>query len=226
MAKASTILDELGNSSLLIASLHGVRSIFERELGISGIQIETDDMIKVRIAQRAAQAELPVYPYAYLNITEMQAVKELQANKTVRRHGVLMGTVGATRNTSLKGYVFPARLQIDLKYVHSDPLQVIRVAEGMMILGQVGQMFFELQVGGENGMKLEPRLEIPESVAIPLADTTLPSTPGGLEVTLSFILHTYSGFFRDVAAVNNDRPTIDTTIVSTPSALGAIFNGN
>lgn len=196
-----------------MASLHGVRTTFERELGLKNILIETDEMIKLRIAQRIKQNEVPQYPYSYLNLNELQAVKDLQPNKVVRRHGYRMGMLDATRGTSSKGYIFPVRASVDLKYVDSDPYRVIRVAEGMMILGQIGAMFFELLVGGDDGMRLEARVEIPESVTIPVADNSNPQSPGGMEVTLSFVLHTYAGFFRDVSSVNAVNPNIRTTIV-------------
>jgi hypothetical protein len=56
------------------------------------------------------------------------------------------------------------------------------------------------------------RVEIPETVSIPLSSTTNTEAPGGIEVELSLIIHTYSGFFKNVEAVAYDRPTVAMTI--------------
>lgn len=220
MAKPTTVLDELNESSLFLSSLYGVRSVFERELGIKNMLIASDDMIKARIAQRVKQNQLPEFPYAYLVLNEVQAVKELQPNKVVRRLGYRMGTTDATLSTSSKGYIFPVKASLELKYTDSDPLRVIKVAEALMILGQIGALTFELRVGDDaEAMKLSVRMEIPESVSIPMADTSLTSAPGAMEVSLSFVMHAYAGFFRDVSAVNSTSPIVTTTIVDDPHAF-------
>ena len=219
MSKPRNILSEINESSLFLASLHGVRTLFERELGLENILIATDEMIKLRIQQRSSQTEGPSFPYSYLVLNELQAVKDIQPNKVVRRLGYRVGMVGATRATTSKGFLFPVRASLELKYTDSDPIRVIRLAEAMMILGQVGSLFFELVVGkddeaqGIEALRLESRLEIPDSITIPVADSGLPSAPGALEVTLSFVLHTYSGFFRDVSAVNSLAPIVTTTLL-------------
>lgn len=220
MARPRTILEELNESSLLLTSLHGIRTVLEKELGLANMLIATDDTIKKRIAQRANQNESPEYPYAYLVMNEFQAVKDMQPNKVVRRLGYRMGTIDATRATSSKGYIFPVRASIDLKYTDSDPYRTLKIAEAMMILGQAGALFFELLVGSQgdeaekagSGMRLEVRVEIPESVAIPISDSSLPSAPGAMEVTLPLVLHSYAGFFRNVSAVNSTSPTVTTTL--------------
>jgi len=214
MSKPATILDELNESSLFLASLYGVRTLFERELGIKNMLIATDEMIKARIAQRVKQNQLPEYPYAYLILNEVQSVKEMQPNKVVRRLGYRMGTEGATRATSTKGYIFPEKAGVELKYTDADPYKVIRVAEAMMILGQVDGLNFDLRVGDDDAMRLSIRLEIPESVAIPMADTNLPSAPAALEVSLSFVMYGYAGFFREVSAVSSNSPLVATTFIN------------
>jgi len=219
MAKPRTLLDELDESSLFLTSLYGVRTVFERELGLKNILIETSEMIKLRILQRTKQHEAPTYPYAYMVINELQAVKELQPGKVVRRLGYRMGTIGATRATSSKGYIFPVQASVDLKYIDNNPERVIKVAEAMLLLGQVGCLFFDLVIGSSNeedekdGMRLEVRLEIPTSVTIPVADSEVPAAPGGMEVTLSFVVNTYAGFFRDVSAVHSEHPVVTTTLI-------------
>ncbi len=214
MAKPTTVLDELNESSLFLSSLYGVRTVFERELGIKNMLIATDEMIKARIDQRVKQNQLPEFPYAYLVLNEVQAVKELQPNKVVKRLGYRMGTTDASRATSSKGYIFPVKASLELKYTDSDPLRVIKVAEALMILGQIGALFFELRVGDDvEAMQLSVRMEIPESVSIPLADTGNTTAPGAMEVSLSFVMNAYAGFFRDVSAVNSTSPIVTTTIV-------------
>jgi hypothetical protein len=84
------------------------------------------------------------------------------------------------------------------------------MAESMVILSMLGGLTFSLTLS--ETLQFDVRVEIPESIPIPLATNTSTESPGGIEIELSLIIHTYSGFFKNVEAVTSDRPNIKMTI--------------
>lgn len=214
MKFSNSIFDDLEKSSLLYASLMGVRTLLERELLLKDLVIASQDSAVMEIRRRA---ERPVdytvpYPYGYLSLSELTAVKDHAPNKNIRRHGWRMGTAGATRATVRKGYVFPVLVQISLHYLDNDPIRTLRMSEALIILGQIGPLTFSMSIG--EGTDLDIQVEIPETATIPIAETENPHSPDAQEIEVPLIIHTYAGFFRDVAAVNSDRPTIEVTLKS------------
>lgn len=201
----SELLKDLENNSLLLASLSGLRSILEKELSIKNIEIATDDMVKAALAAKGKVE----YPYAYISLTELSGVRDIVPNKNVRRLGYSMGTFNSTKSTTQKAYLFPVTIAVDLKYVDSDPYRCLRMVEALVILSQIDALYYDIVLNDD--YKYHNRVEIPENTSIPLADTNNPQTPGGMEVSVSLILHTYCGFIRDVAAVQRDKPSINFT---------------
>lgn len=210
MALDDTLFKELAKNSVLLLSLHGVRTVLERELGIKDLQIAMDETIKAEIDRKTKQHEKTAYPYAYMSMSELIGVRDQGSNKYTQRHGIRMGAAGATRATSRKAFLFPINIGLDLKYIDDDPSRTIVMAESMVILSQIGGLSFSLTLG--EAIDFDVRVEIPESVPIPISSTTNTESPGGIEVSLSLIIHTYSGFFKEVAAVNSDRATINMEI--------------
>lgn len=205
---SNSIFDDLQKSSLLSISLMGVRTLLERELCLKDMIIASEDS-SIKELQRRLTTDLSrtiSYPYGYLSLSELTAVKDHSPNKNIKRHGWRMGTEGATRATSRKGYLFPVVIQIALHYLDNDPMRVLRMAEALVILAQIGPLVFSLHVG--DGIELEVEVEIPDGATIPIAETENNHSPGAQEIEVSLIIHTYAGFFRDVSAVNSDSPTV------------------
>jgi hypothetical protein len=123
-----------------------------------------------------------------------------------------MGAAGATRATSRKAFLFPINIGLDLKYIDDDPARAMVMAESMVILSMIGGLIFNLRLS--ESINFDVRVEIPETVPIPLASTNNPESPGGIEVSLSLIIHTFSGFFKEVSAVNSGNATISMEIVT------------
>lgn len=199
----SELLKDLENNSLLLASLSGLRSILEKELNVSNIAIASDDMVKNNLANKGDVK----YPYAYISLTELAGVKDQVPNKTIRRLGYSLGTFNSTKSTTQKAYMFPVTIAVDFKYVDSDPYRCIRMVEALVILSQIDALYYDIVLNEE--YRYHNRVEIPENTSIPLSDTNNPQTPGGMEVSVSMILHTYCGFVRDVAAVQASTPVVN-----------------
>ncbi len=205
----NTIFDDLRQSSLLLMSLMGVRTLLERELELKDLVLASEDSAVKELQRRKMDpitATMP-YPYAYLSLSEMTAVKDHGPNKLIRRHGFRMGTTESTRATSKKGYIFPVVVQISLHYLDNDPIRVLKMAEALIILGQIGPLAFSLLIG-EEGMDLDISMEIPETATIPIAETENIHAPDSQELEIPLIVHTYAGFFRDVSAVNSSHPIL------------------
>lgn len=201
-----SIYEEVHSNSLLTLSLHGVRSVLEAELGVSPIIIATDETVKSEYMRR----EHTTFPYAHLQINEIMGVRDQSSNRIMQRQGFYAGLNGATSATTRKGYMFPVTVGMSLKYEHGDPYAYIPLAETLSILSVVGGLTFAVTLNGDFAFHV--RIEIAEQTAISLASTTSAETPGGTEIEASLIIHTFAGFFRDVAAVNSDRPTVSMEI--------------
>jgi hypothetical protein len=117
---------------------------------------------------------------------------------------------GATKYTSRKAYMFPINAGMSLKYIDDDPVRCMVMAESMVILSMIGGLTFSLTLG--ESLNFDVRVEIPETVPIPISSTTNLESPGAMEVELSLVIHTYSGFFKNVEAVTSDRPKVQMTI--------------
>lgn len=206
-----TLFKELAKNSVMLLSMHGVRTVLERELGIKELKLSMDETVRAEIERDHTAHEKAKYPYAYMAVSELMGVRDQGNNKYSQRMGVRMmgqaGADGATRATSRKAHLFPINLSLDLKYVHDDPLKILLMGEAFTILSVCGGLSFNLQLN--EGYNFDVRIEIPESTTIPIASTTDTSNPGGFELSMSLIVHTYSGFFHDASAVNSGSANIN-----------------
>jgi hypothetical protein len=205
MAITESIIAELQNSSILTASLHGVRTVLERELNLKNLLIATDDTIINELKRKGHTG----YPTSYLSINELIGVKDQNHNRYAQRFGVQMGVSGATKATSAKGHMFAINVGMELKYIDNDPMRLIVMAEALAILSMIGGMVFSMSV---NGLEIQVRVEIPENTAIPLASAEATADPDGSEISVNLVVHTYAGFFKDVSAVQSGNPVIDYTL--------------
>ena len=193
---------ELAKNSILQTALHGVRTVLERETGLKNILISTDDKVKLEMKNQGNTA----YPYAWLAPSDAQIVKDQVSNRATQAYGMRMGGYGATRNTSRVGFLFPVRLGFELKYTDDDAMRMMRMVETFLLLSAVNRLTFDIRFA--NSMTLNTRIEIPDSTTIPIADTGDTTKPGGSEVSVALIIHTYAGFVRDVSSVYAADPTI------------------
>lgn len=213
MAITDSLLKTISKSSLLLMSLHGVRTAFERELDLRNMVIATSDSVKRELARKGDTS----YPYSYLSISELIGVRDQNSNKFVQRHGIRMGAEGATRATSRKAYLFPINVGMELKYIDSDPTRCFLMAESMVILSMLGGLQFELLVG--DTVRFLVRVEIPETTAIPISAYGSTESPDASELSLTLVIHTYAGFLKDVSAVNSGNPIISVNILTEDDQL-------
>jgi hypothetical protein len=220
MKLSNSILTELEQSSLLYISLLGVRTLIEREFALKDMLLASQDSAITELRRRLNNPETNTvsYPYGYLSLSELTSVKDHTPNKNVKRHGWRMGTMDATHATSKKGYIFPILVQISLHYLDNDPIRTLRMAEALIILGQIGPLAFSLNVG--EGIELEVMVEIPESAPIPIGEAESEHAPDAQEIEIPLVIKTYAGFFRDVSAVNSNKPIISFDLKSNYFAQG------
>jgi hypothetical protein len=177
----------------------------ERELDLKNLLIATDDTIMGELKRK----NLTGYPYAYLNFTEIIGVKDQVSTRYIQRLGIRTANSEATKATSSKGFIFPVNLSMELKYVDEDPMRILLMAEALTILSMIGGLSFSINSGS---LDLVVRVEIPENTSIPIASAEAANAPGGTEVSVNMIIHTYAGFFKDVSAVQASTPTQSFTI--------------
>lgn len=215
MAITDTVFKELAKNSVLLLSLHGVRTVLERELGLDNLHISMDETVKAEIERAAKQHEGARFPYSHMSMSELIGVRDQSNNKHAQRHGIRLGAgedmaAGATKYTSRKAYLFPINVGMSLKYTDDDPVRCMVMAESMVILSMIGGLSFSLTLS--ETLNFDVRVEIPESIPVPISSVNSPESPGAMEVELSLVIHTYSGFFKNVEAVTSDRATVNMTI--------------
>lgn len=209
MALTENLFNDLAKNSLLLISLHGVRTVLEKQLGLKDIQISTDETVKREIERKASNHEDIKFPYAYISLSEIIGVKDQNSNRNIQRLGIPSRS-GAMKATTRKGYLFPINVGMELKYIDDKPERAMVMAETFVILSMIGGLSFRLTVSED--ISFDVRIEVPENLSIPLADTSSTQSPSGIELSAQLVIHTYSGFFRNVAAVNSGNPILDMQI--------------
>lgn len=206
-----SIPKELLESGLLRTFLHGTRSVLQRELGLKSMPYSLDDKVK---AQQANQG-MNVFPYAYLAPSDMQVNKEAQGSpRAMQRTGWRVGTFGASRNISNVGFMVPMRVGLELHYFHSDADALLRTGEMFVILSSMNNLNFDVKFGNNTDTPfiLNTRIEIPDNMSIPIADTGDTTKPGGGELVVPVVVHTYAGFFKKTSALYHADPIIGLAI--------------
>lgn len=194
---------ELAKSGILTANLHGVRTVLQREFGLKHFPISMDDKVKAQMENDKNDT----YPYGWMVPSDLQGVRDQINTRAVQRFGARVGTYGATRNTSRVGYIFPVRLGIEIHIVTDDANKALRFSELFAILsGMQSILSFDVRFGQQ--FFINTRLEIPDTITIPFADTGDTTKPGGIELTMQMVVHTYAGFFHDKASVYAMDPII------------------
>lgn len=196
-------------NSTLLPTLYGVRSVFERELDIDNISFLTDEAAK----QQLARKDQRTYPYYWMNFSELRAVKDQGNARNMARMGLPLRAESATEGTVGKTFLFPVDLALEFHYVNSDPLDLLQMSGALCIMSEVNLLNFQLELFP--GMDYEVRVEIPDSVSIPVRMLEDEAGPAGGDLTLQFVVHTYIGFISDVPRFRAGRPTITTTLAHT-----------
>lgn len=198
------IISELGKSSLLASSLHGMRTLLERELDLKNLLIGTNDTM---IAEFRRKNHLE-YPHAYLVITELIGVRDQNNTRNIQRLGIIGSVDNALKATSSKGFIFPVNVAVELHYSDNDPMRVLIMAEALAMLSMMGGLSFSMSCGG---IEYTVRLEIPDSTSIPLGSAESSNAPDATEMSINIVMHTYAGFFKDVSAVQ--KGSADTSLI-------------
>jgi len=192
------LVKEIEKNSLLLMSLQGMRAVLKRELNLKeDINFATDEKIK----QYFDKSNQVTYPLYWLEPSDAKALRDRQNNHAVRKYGMRMDTLSMTKHKSFVSYVFPIQMGWTLKYVESDPVKAMMMAETFLILSMINKLGFRLSVGS---FETDVMITIPEDVTIPISDTSDYTKPGGIELAINLILETKTGFFKQVDTVINE----------------------
>ena len=202
-----SVIKEVARENLLYIALQGARAVLERELGIRQVLFSISASLRQDIIRRARENEDGLkFPYSFMTLTGLAGVKERQNNYAVQKHGLRFNTPGQ-RATTAKGYLFPITLGLDFHYIDSDPANVLAIAQALVLLSVTNGLSFQINVGELYTFVVD--IEIPLYTAINVEDGNNAELPGATDVNVQLIMHTTIGFFKDVAAVNSDHPTMD-----------------
>jgi hypothetical protein len=187
----STVVDSVGGS--LQPTLQGYRAMLERQLGLSGIAVFINERQR---QEKLRKTPVPSYPYSWIMLQELRAFKDIASGKNIARHGWFTSGSGATQTTTEKHYMWPVAIGTEVHVVHDDPLEIMRVAERMVITSMTDALNFSIEV--LPGVKTMVRAEVPDTVSIPLAETDNAANPDSNEIVLQIALYSWIGFSKDV----------------------------
>jgi hypothetical protein len=199
-----SLIKELAKENLLFIALQGCRAVLEKELDIPSVVFSMSSNVRQEIVRRSRETELK-FPYSYLTLTSLAAVKELQNNYAVQKHGLRFNHAGQ-RATTTKGYLFPITLGLDFHYIDSDPIKILAMSQALVLLSVNKGLSFQIDVGDIFSFVVD--LEIPLETTINISESNEPSLPGASDVNVQIVMHTTIGFFRDVSAVNGPSATL------------------
>lgn len=200
------ILKELAKENLLFIALQGCRSVLERELEIPSVIFSMATNVRQELDRKAkAEGKELEFPYSYITLTSLAALKDRQSNYAVQKHGIRFNTPGE-RATTAKGYMFPITLGLDFHYIDNDPIRTVMMAQALVLLAVNKSLSFSIDVGDLCSFIVD--LEIPLETTINAAESNEPTLPGATDLNVQFVMNTTIGFFRDVAAVNSGSPTM------------------
>lgn len=204
-----SIIKELANENLLYMALQGCRAVLERELGIKSVIFSMADRVRQEMIRRARESQNLEFPYAFLTLSALSAVRDRQNNYAVKKHGTRYQTVGQ-RATTTKGYTFPITLGLDFHYIDSDANRLLVMAQSLVLLSATDGLTFQIDVG--EIMSFAVTMEIPLETTINMSESNSAELPGATDLTVQMIMHTTVGFFRDVSAVKGDTPTMQISV--------------
>ena len=187
--------------------------MIERELDIAQITLSMATNVRQEIIRKLRNKEVG-FPYAYMAWQSLAAVKELQNNYAVQKHGVRFNMAGQ-RATTTKGYLFPITLGLDFHYIDSDPQRLLTMCQALVLLSLTDGLSFKIDVG--TIFSFVVRLEIPLETTINLEEMNAQDLPGASDINVQIIMHTTVGFFRDVSAVNGDPQEMIIQLADTDS---------
>lgn len=205
-----SLIKDLAKEKLLDMALHGCRAIFKKELNIPDTTFSFSSNYKQELIRKAQTESRNIsYPISYALISEVAGIRDRLNNFAVKKHGIRFNRVGE-RATSKKGYLFSITIGLELHYIDSDPQRVLLLAQSLAILSSIGGLDFQIDIGDMYSIAV--RLEIPPSTTISIQDEQDPSMPGANDITTQFVMHTQTGFFKDVSAVNGNPPIMNITL--------------
>jgi hypothetical protein len=206
-----SLIKELSKENLLYIAIQGCRAVLEKELEIPNVVFSMASNVRQEIARRGREDELK-FPYSYITLTSLAALKERQNNYAVQRHGLRFDMPGQ-RATTTKGYVFPITLGLDFHHIDNDPKRVLSMSQTLIMLSLTDGLSFQIDVG--DIFSFIVRLEIPLETTINVSESNEPTLPGATDLNVQFVMHTRIGFFKDVSAVKSNSPTINILVEGT-----------
>lgn len=179
-------------------SLVGFRKSISKQFGVRVLPLVMHDNAKA-IVRREQDAE---YPYGYFKINSLIVPRDKQPNKTLRRHGSTMSLEGATNSSITKGYLFPCSINLEMHFIHNDPVEVLRFIEKAAILGATGSLSFRVDMPGSTEFRVGVSIE-DGPIELPSSELESETDAAAFDIMVSFRIDTRIGVFKDVPKINN-----------------------
>lgn len=183
----------------LMLTLVGFRKSISKHLGLKAFPQIMHDNQKAVVRREQHDS----YPYGWFRISSFEIQRDMQPNKTLRRHGSTMTLDDLTNATVSKGYLFPTLLNVEMRYINNDPIETLMLIEKVAVLGAVDGFSFKVNMPGAPewtvGVQLsEGPVDVPQSELENEADAA------AFDLSLNFTIRTRVGVIKSVPKINNE----------------------
>ena len=193
--------------SPLYASLYGARLSLQKSLGLKTLSIIQHDNDKRILEQFGSR-----YPYAFMRMTSLSIVKDMQNNRLIKRTGSMIQAEVIDTITIHKGYLFDAKINMELVFVTDQMVDALTYIEKLAILSATDSFTFTIRLPNSSEWQASIVFES-EDFAIPQAVLEDEENPKALELNYSFYLKTKIGLIKQVSKINNEG-RVDSTVIA------------
>jgi hypothetical protein len=183
----------------LFLTLIGFRKSVMQHLGVTDLPLIPNENKKLEMRRSSN----PSYPYGYMALRSMEVVRDQQPSKAIQKYSS-SGTLDRITNAMVsKGFLFPAKLSVELHYLDNDFKRIVNIVEKLCIFGAIDALSFEISMPEGPHWVVEVRLN-EGPVDIPESMIDNPAEPDAWDVQTVFELHTRVGVVKSVPKVNNE----------------------
>jgi hypothetical protein len=193
----------------LFLTLIGFRKSVSQHLGITDLPLVPNENKKIEMRR----SPNPSYPYGYLTLRSMEVVRDQQHTKAIQKYSSGGNALNGITNAMVsKGYLFPAKLQVELHYLDNDFRRIINIAEKLCLFGAIDALSFKISMPDGPEWMVEARLnegpiDIPEGMIDNAAE------PDAWDIQAAFELHSKVGIVKSVPKVNNEGEVTKTYVI-------------
>lgn len=181
--------------SFLVATLYALRQTCKRVLEMEEtIEFSFTDGFK-QVAQQRSEV---TYPRAFLQLTQMNQIRERLNSVAMARGGWSTHFNTSDSEGVKKAHVFPVSIGCDLHYTDNDFLRILRFAERVSMVGFFPALVFVVKLEQDGAVfEFESRVRVDESISFQQVMLDDQQNPGATELIIPMTVESYVGTINE-----------------------------